>query len=333
MKKGKRLFILLPLLILLVIISIIHYINFDSMIEQNWLMADYRTGTNLEIDRIIKYRSDFPSINQTTMPIKTMQARYYLRDKKYKQAIALAKEGLKSNPYLFLSEYVISRSYLKLNQLDSAFFYAKKAFYGLPNEVHRNNLFEISEILKDKVELNKAFNLIKKRNKQSDWIAAVVIMSKMKYHKDSIIELIDQAKTIFKDKAFDDFQNIANLGDKNHLEIINRTLLAEQFFKSENYESSIKEYEELLIIDSINKKTYIENIALNYFKSLNYDRALIFYNKLIDESLDNKSGKPEYFKGLILLDRKKKNEGCNFIRISKLKGFLSANAIESNYCN
>ena len=336
MKKFKKLLIGFTLLTILIAILIVHVLNNKSMIEQNFLLADYASGLgNISIDEVFEYNSDFPNITVTTLPIKTMQANYLAFHKKYREAIELAIKGIKDNPYLFFSESIIARSYEKLNKLDSAYFYSKKAFYGLPNDTHRDYFLYLADKLKDTVEINKAFNYVKKRYKLSDWRSFLYNMSKIEgYDIDDLLDQINKAKRIFsktnpKDTSFDDIKNIIELNDPEKMGIIRRTALAENFFKIKDYESALKMYKELAEIQK-DEITHIENIALCYFKMANYNMAIVYYDTLMD--LDKDSGKPEYFKGLILINSEKE-KACELIRKSRLKGFNQAIFVDNNYCN
>ncbi len=336
MKKFKKILFGLTSLTILITILIVHFINNKSMIEQNYLLADYTLGLkNLTIDKVFEYNSDFPNITVTTMPIKSMQANYLAFHEKYREAIELAKKGIKDNPYLFFSETIISRSYEKLNKIDSAYFYSKKAFYGLPNASHRDYFLYLATKLNDTTEINKAFNYVKKRYKLSDWRSFLYNMSKIKdYNVNDLLYQVNTAKQIFskknpKDTSFDDIKKVIKFNDPEKMRIIRRTALAENFFKLKDYESAVKIYKELAEIEK-DEITHIENIALSYFKMKNYYQATIYYNKLM--KLDKKSGKPEYFKGLILINSEKE-KACELIKKSRLKGFNEAIFVDNNYCN
>jgi len=336
MKKFKKFLIGLTLLTILITILIVNVLNNKSMIEQNYLLSDYAGDLKmLTIDKAFEYNSDFPNITVTTMPIKTLQANYLAFHQKYREAIELARKGIKDNPYLFISESIIARSYEKLNKIDSAYFYSKKAFYGLPNASHRDYFLYLATKLNDTTEINKAFNYVKKRYKLSDWRSFLYNMSKIKYYNvNDLLDQINKAKRIFsktnpKDTSFDDIKKVIEFDDPEKMGIIRRTALAENFFKLKDYESAIKMYKELAEIEK-NEITHIENIALSYFKMKNYNQAAIYYNKLMN--LDKKSGKPEYFIGLILINSERE-KACELIKKSRLKGFNEAVFIDTNYCN
>ena len=335
MKKFKKFTVVFTLLTILIAILIVHFLNNKSMIEQNYLLSDYAAGLKyLSEEQVFEYNSDFPNITVTTFPIKTMKARYLAHGKKYKEAIKLAKSGIKDNPFLFFSESIISRSYEKLNEIDSAYFYSKKAFYGLPNDTHRDYFLYLADKLKDTVEINKAFNYVKKRYKLSDWRSFLYNMSKIKdYNVNDLLDKINIAKKIFsskypEDTSFDEIKKIIELKDPEKMEIIRKTVLAENYFKIKDYESAIKMYKDLFEIEK-DEITHIENIALSYFKMMNYKEAIIYYDKLMH--LDKESGKPEYFIGLILINSEKE-KACEFIKKSRLKGFNEAILVDDNYC-
>ena len=336
MKKFKKFLIGFTFLTILITILIVHVINNKSIIEQNYLLSDYASDlNNLSLEQVFEYNSDFPNITVTGLPIKSMKANYLAYNKRYREAIKLAKEGMKDNPYLFFSESLISRSYEKLNKIDSAYFYSKKAFYGLPNDSHRDYFLHLAVKLEDTLEINKAFNYVKKRYELSDWRSFLYNMSKIKgYKQKDLLAQIENAKKIFStknvnSKSFDEIKAIMELNNPEKMGIIRRIVLAENFFKIKDYESAIKIYKELSEIEK-GDITHIENIALCYFKMRNYKQAEIYYKKLMD--LDKKSGKPEYFIGLILINSEKE-KACEFIRKSRLKGFNEAIFIDNNYCN
>ena len=78
-----------------------------------------------------------PDITVTTIPMKTIKARYFINANKLDKALELLNEGIPANPYLFISENLKAQVYLKQGKIDSAFFNARKSFYGLPkNALH-----------------------------------------------------------------------------------------------------------------------------------------------------------------------------------------------------
>ena len=92
-----------------------------------FLLQDFNSNQyNLPINQLENIVPSIPNITVTTIPIKSIKARYYFKAKKYRKAIELIDEGTKANPYLFYSEILKSQIYQELGKLDSAKYYAKK---------------------------------------------------------------------------------------------------------------------------------------------------------------------------------------------------------------
>ena len=102
--------------------------------------------------------------------MESIKARYYLYYKRYDRAIPMLKRGIAANPYLLFSENLLAQAYLEKGMIDSAFYFSKKAFYGLPNNaLHAANLAKVLSATKDTMELNKAFNKLSGRSNPVIW--------------------------------------------------------------------------------------------------------------------------------------------------------------------
>ena len=76
----------------------------------------------------------------------------------------MISEGKKHNPFLPFNELTKSVLFIKQKKPDSAYVYAKKAFYEIPNhELHFQLLMDIAEAYKDTLEIEKAINSIKNK--------------------------------------------------------------------------------------------------------------------------------------------------------------------------
>ena len=102
---------------------------YKSLKGQMLLLQDFNSNQyNLSLNRIDNIVPEIPNITVTTIPINSIKARYYVNAKKYDKAISLLENGTKANPYLYYSEILKSQIFQERGQLDSAKFYAKKAF-------------------------------------------------------------------------------------------------------------------------------------------------------------------------------------------------------------
>lgn len=163
----------MAVLVLLLMGSIfINALVYKSLRLQRYMMADLGTVPVMSLNQV-KGLPSIPNLSFNTMPLPSMLARYYLKYKKYDKAYALLISDKNANPYLHYNDYVMSQYFAATNKNDSAFLYAKKAFYNWPTaNVYYYNLMPLTIKAKDTAEMNKAFNTyVKFRNEASAWNA------------------------------------------------------------------------------------------------------------------------------------------------------------------
>ena len=164
-KKLKSiLMVLFPVLVVVLMIfsTNITYSTYQSLKGQMFLLRDFNSSKySVAMNKIDDITPDIPNITVTTIPMKSIKARYYFNAKKYKKAIELLDEGIPANPYLFFSENLKAQIYLKQNNIDSAFINSKKAFFGLPkNALHASTFAQTLAVKKDVIETKKAFEVL-----------------------------------------------------------------------------------------------------------------------------------------------------------------------------
>ena len=92
----------------------ITYITYQSLKGQMFLLRDFNSNKySITMDKIDNITPDLPNITVTTIPMKSIKARYYFNAKKYDRAIELLNEGIPANPYLFFSEKSKSPDFFK----------------------------------------------------------------------------------------------------------------------------------------------------------------------------------------------------------------------------
>ena len=138
-----------------------------------------------------------PNITVTTIPINSVKARYYVNAKQYDRALALIDKGTKANPYLYYSEILKSQIFQEKGQIDSALVYAKKAFFGLPNnDLHASRLINIINLKRDRESLEEAFELLTYKNKENNWKNYLIVAAGLYPPKDKV--LVERAKKATK---------------------------------------------------------------------------------------------------------------------------------------
>ena len=153
------------MLILLLIPGLtIHIISYKSLTQQGRLLYEFNnaqyTYTRAELDKI---SHDFPNLTETAMPIKAMKARYYYLAGNKQEAHEMALKGVKDNPKIHFGNNLKATFFLEENKIDSAYYYAKKAFDGLPNNMPHYDLYMRTLAFKrDAQAINSAFEKVRK---------------------------------------------------------------------------------------------------------------------------------------------------------------------------
>ena len=135
-----------------------------------FLLQDFNSNNySIPLNKVDNIVPDILNITVTTIPINSIKARYYVNAKKYDKALDLLDKGTSANPYLYCSEILKSQIFQEQGKLDSAKVYARKAFYGLPNnDLHASRYINLINI-KNKYALEEAFELFTYKNKLVNW--------------------------------------------------------------------------------------------------------------------------------------------------------------------
>ena len=165
--KNQKLISRISLTIIFILLIpglIIHIISFKSLKQQGRLLYEFNnanyTYTRDELDQI---SHDFPNLTETAMPIKAMKARYYWLAGNKEEAHEMASKGIKDNPKIHFGDNLKSIFFLEENKIDSAYYYAKKAFDGLPNNMpHYDMYMRTLAFKRDATAINEAFNRVHK---------------------------------------------------------------------------------------------------------------------------------------------------------------------------
>ena len=140
MRVFKILFIVTTIILML----FINYKAFISSQIQPYLIADLNEGMlRYSFSDAIKVDVDFPSLSGPTQPIKMLVGRYYRNEDSINTAKRLFLDAIKDNPYIKSPEAQLGYLYFDIEEFDSAYYYAKDAFNGIPNNnAHRDIFFK-----------------------------------------------------------------------------------------------------------------------------------------------------------------------------------------------
>ncbi len=306
---------------------------FKSFVEQTKLLRDFNSFTfKGDLQTIEAYESDYPNIGATTLPLKTLKALYFV-GKDNEKALAWTKSAIKDNPYLYVSESLLALLYADTKQLDSALFYAKKAYTQAPSiDLHAATYLPFISETNDTTELRKISGLLQKSDSPYIWNRYIETLL---YLKDT---LDMQEKKLIKTAAnkfpnIDFFKAVDLSKNYKKSDILKADSIAKIYldnFKAKNYTLYINGFLEAANLAPF-EPAYIENTARSYMLMKDYPNAIVYFNKLIDEFKVD-SGLPEFYIGTIYYKLNQSEKGCNFIIKAMDKNFSAAKRLYASLC-
>jgi len=337
MKSLSRLNLIYPiiLIVLMLFSSKITYSTYQSLKGQMFLLRDFNSNEySITMDKIDNITPDLPNITVTTIPMKSIKARYYFNAKKYDKAIGLLNEGIPANPYLFFSENLKAQIFLKQNKIDSAFVNAKKAFYGLPkNALHASTFAQAISLKRDLNEAKKVFEVLSEKSGEVIWKNFLIVLSQMvQSGEKDLIKYASQASKIYpEDKELFSLKKLAIVGQVNinrAQEISNKGLT---YFNNKLYIEAAIEFEDAAKIDSL-EYAHFENAASAYFMAGDYGKSLQYSDRVITE-FQPKTGKSEYINALSHLNIGGQQRACELLLQSANYGYTQAQSTYDQRCN
>lgn len=322
--KRRSLFLILGLLLpslLYVNIKVAH-----SSYFQAYLMYDFNKDSYL-----VPYESfdteldvNLPNLTNTVLPIKFVKARYLVKNDSLAAAKKLLYKASKDNPYIMGPEEMLASIFLEQENLDSAYFYSKKAFYNMPNvNPHRYTFFRVLQKMEKREELDTAFVKIKFRGNPAHWYDYIYTKFKLNKNDEDLIPLLTEFKEQFPGEDFstiNEINNFISIGSEAFTLSAALSLYADEKFREEKYIEAADYYEKSIDFNP-NEYIYYENAAIAYDLSENYDKAIEYYDKVLN-SFKTSDGRVEFYKGLMLIKTNKQKEGCEVLKISRNKNFI-----------
>ena len=308
--------------------------TFQSHKGQLFLLRDFNNNQySVTMDKIDHITPDLPNITVTTIPMKSIKARYYFNAKKYDKALALLNEGISANPYLFYSEILKAQIFLKQGKIDSAFVNAKKAFYGLPkNALHASVYAQVLQLKRDKEALNKAFDVLSIKSGNLIWKNFLIVLSQLAPTGDpDFILHTTQAVQLFPDdKELFSLKKLAVVGQQKINKANTFSQAGLQFFNQSLYVEAALEFEKALGIDELEYAHY-ENAASAFYMAGDFGKALIYSDKVINQ-LNPKTGKSEYINALAHINIGGIPRACELLQQSIDYGYAQAQAAFDQRC-
>ena len=337
LKKYKTIKIrsvMIVFLVLLLPLNFIHSKVFISYENMTYLYYDFNeNGTNLQanIEVVKDYQDTFPTITNTTIPLKLAKANYLVQNKEYEDAKDLIIQGRRHNKFLGFGDFLMAKIFYETGVKDSALYYIENAYNKIPKNAAHVALYQtlLSEI-NDKTRENEVFEKTKFLKNQILWEnhLYMVVKDSIKLSNDSFTkrdkENIKEAILLFPDSP------LVNSAFLVITEGRSASFLATEYdnLALQSYEK--KEY--MLAIDNWSKAynivnaedSYLLNIAMSYCQLEEYDKALEKLKIIENSNIKSKDGLFEFIAGYSYLGLEKLDESCNYLRASKKMGNISA---------
>jgi O-antigen ligase/Tfp pilus assembly protein PilF len=352
----------ISILILGVITSYFAFCTFKAYQLDNERRVDF---TRKESEQLLNSKNvrdripSFPNVATNSQPYIEILAIYLLQEKKYKEALKYFEESRKINPYLGRTEWYKYRIEKENGNIDSAYYYAKKAFEIKPlNENFFNSVLFAANMKNDTLGIlnfNTEFN--KYRKTPSSWLTASSGLANSKYSYKNLMKFIDSGLALFpRDtsllKRKHTFQNDKNLNPNANFDkkaksttnvestikiktesvakynFINKAL---EYAKQERYDLALKEYKKGQKED-LSDLEITQNIGICYFKTNQFKTAVVYLEKVLN-SPKFTDGKTEFILGLSYYNIGNHEKGCYFLNLAKNKKYPNADKFTtSQYC-
>lgn len=309
---------------------------YNSFVDQQFLIAAGNGSyTNYSREEVFSIQSDLPSITASTVPIETAKANLIYNIGFEDDTLHyMINQGEKKNPFLPYNDLTRSVLYIKQRKPDSAYVYAKKAYYDITNNyVHFNLMMDIIEAYKDSLELEKAIKNFRgeMRNQFYEKYLTVSynIKNKVGLTESNFIEKYNSKNP--DSDVIKTFRAIAGVGkkdvEKGYLESIN----AKKLFEEGKFKESALSFLKASKLNPL-EVSYIENAANAYMQFGNEKKAISILEEMI-ENLNPNTGKAEYLLGILFIGEKKNTEGCEYLEKSFKKGFNVPEIIFQRFCD
>jgi len=331
--KGYLL-LLIPLLLIIGAIYV-NYQTYTSLKIQKFVMGEINEDPKMALDEVKDAFPEIPNLSTSTLPIKALVARYYLRDKMNDEAMRLLNESDNVNPYLHYNDFIKTAIFSTQGNMDSTSYYAKRAFYNWPRATsyYKNMIFAAAK-MKDTAEATKAFKTyIKYRNSGEGWNQYILGLIEINQTPIAVTRaLLDTAISKFPgDSAI--FVNTKALLYGNAISngnLPNYAALGAQAFQKGKYKVAANYYLQASVAEPTNY-THFENMGICFYTAKSFEKAIQYFSRAIDFPSAN-TGKSEFFKAMSYIALGNKVAGCSALQAAKAKNYPGVDVQIAQYC-
>lgn len=314
-----------------------HYLNNESSELQAILYGDFRTG-NYSEESTARFNSvnlDFPNLSLSALPMKGIVAQYYFLGARFNEALDLLNQGQIDNPYIMFSESIKSEIFYGLKMNDSAVYYAKKAFTGIPNnQKHFIELARAYVLQKENQKIDSIFKIVEKTKVPDIWL---FYLSSMLADESMIseytIQVANQSREMFNASENPQLRLAANyvlIGKENVDLSLKYDDSATANYNKGNYKTAAELYSKAAKANPY-EYTFFENAGVSYFQANEYQLA-IENLKVVSDSLNPKTGKSEFVLAQSYFNQGDSKKACDYAYKSTEYDYVEAFKLIGMYC-
>lgn len=279
--------------------------NLEYLIQTDNI--NFASSGVLKGDDVVGRTPKFPNVFQSSESFVEYAGIYYFREKRYTEAIKLLDSANQINPYLGRPDFYKYLIAAERGLSDSAYFYAKSAFYRRPIN---DNFFETATTLaaarRDTAEILKMYEAFPNiATKSASWSKAYLSLNSAGYSKGNLER--------FKELALKSFPADTVVKKTiNQIAITDYIVKGQSLFAAGKHAEALGSYQKGLKLDPTN--IYVnQNIGFYYFNLSKPGLAIPYFKKALAlPGLNN--GKTEFFLGLCYLNVGDKANACIYFK-------------------
>lgn len=319
---------------LLLILPSIYIANqvFESFKVQKFVMGEINANPTLSTEEVLKI-TNIPNLSTSTLPIKALIARYYIRDQNFPEAIKYLRASYKDNVFIHYNDFLLTSIFAAQGRYDSTLFYAKKAFYNWPraSSYYKNIMFAAVKN-KDSLEIKKAFDTsYKYSNNALTWDQYILANFELKSKPlVDLNKLADSALKMFPDSGLMKTKALINSQGGVIVPTNNYAAQGMQLYQKGSYVKAAEMYKHAIETEPANY-THYENVAICLYTAKNFNGCIPFFDKAVSFK-ENNTGKSEFFKAMALIALNKKDQACGALQAAKAKGYNQADQYIKSNC-
>lgn len=323
-------------IILILICTFISFYNFQSLRLQSDLLKEFNQNsyTDETLAKVLDRKDkSIPNISVTAMPLKVFYARYYHLSNQNSVALAMLDKPENDNPYLYTYETLKATIFQSLGVNDSANYYSKIAFEGLPGNAVNFELYIKSLVRNRDLEaIKEAFERVTIKENSQFWQIYFASVLNLKSENDTLIkkQALVAKKMFPNDKKLQIVSDFVLYGQKNIEDAVKINDTALTFFNNKDYENSFLYFNKASELNPADF-TFHENAGVSLFQQKKHKEAIPYFRFVID-SLKAGNGKSEYLLGLCLYQIGNQTEACKYLRKSAKVDFKAAFLALSENC-